>query len=119
MPSPLRLSFIVVGGGIGGLSVAVQLARVGHTVTVLEADELAQDTGAGITVLPNAGRILISLGLGDLLRECGVFPTTVENDGRIGTARTPEAACAMRNRRFALELINDLKGGKLDLRSPS
>ncbi|THH07844.1 hypothetical protein EW145_g3105 [Phellinidium pouzarii] len=78
-PSPpaVRLHFIVVGGGIGGLSAAVQLSRAGHTATVLEAAEQTQDTGAGINVPPNAARLLIGIGLGDLLHDYGVHPHAI------------------------------------------
>ncbi|KAH8102065.1 hypothetical protein BXZ70DRAFT_890718 [Cristinia sonorae] len=75
--APLTLSFIIVGGGIGGLSAAVQLARSGHTVTVLEGNKATEDTGAGINVPPNAARILINLGLCELLDKFGVYPKAI------------------------------------------
>ena len=77
MSAPLKLSFIIVGGGIGGLSAAVQLSRAGHAVTVLEGNKATEDTGAGINVPPNAARILINLGLGDILHNFGVYPNAI------------------------------------------
>ncbi|TCD67182.1 hypothetical protein EIP91_000408 [Steccherinum ochraceum] len=77
MPASLRLSLIVVGGGIGGLSAAVQLSRAGHSVTVLEGARATEDTGAGINVPPNAARILSNLGLGELLHKYGVYPSAI------------------------------------------
>jgi 2-polyprenyl-6-methoxyphenol hydroxylase-like FAD-dependent oxidoreductase len=59
---------VVVGGGIGGLTAAVALRRVGWTVTVLERAEAFTEVGAGITVMSNALRCLDAVGLGDAVR---------------------------------------------------
>lgn len=56
---------LVVGRGIGGLSAALALGRVGFEVTVFEAAEELREAGAGITVWSNAVRGLRRLGLGD------------------------------------------------------
>lgn len=53
----------VVGGGIGGLTAALALARRGARVTVLEQAGAFREVGAGIQVSPNAGRVLAALGL--------------------------------------------------------
>lgn len=55
---------VVVGGGIGGLSAAIGLHRVGWRVTVLERAPEFAEIGAGITLWPNALRALDTLGLG-------------------------------------------------------
>ncbi len=68
---------IVAGAGIGGLTAALALARDGFRVTVIEQAERLEETGAGIQLSPNAARILIDLGLADLLRPHVVAPTAL------------------------------------------
>lgn len=58
---------IVVGGGIGGLTAAIGLRRAGLRVTVLERAAAYAETGAGITLWPNALRALDELDLGPAL----------------------------------------------------
>ncbi|KAA9162326.1 FAD-dependent oxidoreductase [Amycolatopsis acidicola] len=64
---------VIVGGGIGGLAVAVALRRGSWQVTVLERHPSLSEIGAGITLWPNALRALDALGLGDV-RSLGVVP---------------------------------------------
>ena len=68
---------IVVGGGIGGLTLALELHRVGVPVRVFEAVPKVTQVGVGITVLPHATRVLAELGLLDELVARGV--PTVES----------------------------------------
>lgn len=65
---------LVVGGGIGGLTAAVALAKVGHRVTVLERAGSFAEVGAGIQLAPNATRVLDRLGVLDALRPVSVWP---------------------------------------------
>ncbi|THD78555.1 MAG: flavin-dependent oxidoreductase [Phenylobacterium sp.] len=53
---------IVAGGGIGGLTAALALHRLGHDVLVLEAAPAIRPLGVGINLLPHAGEILAALG---------------------------------------------------------
>lgn len=55
--------FVVVGGGIGGLTAARVLHASGRSVRILEAAPELGDVGVGITVLPHASRVLADLGL--------------------------------------------------------
>ncbi|QQQ77765.1 FAD-dependent monooxygenase [Saccharothrix sp. 6-C] len=67
---------VVVGGGLGGVTAAVALRRVGWEVAVLERAAEFGEVGAGVGVMPNAMRALAALGLADDVR-------------RIGTPRVP------------------------------
>lgn len=53
----------IVGGGIGGLTCALALRHYGFSVTLFEQSASFSDVGAGITLGPNASRVLIALGL--------------------------------------------------------
>ncbi|WP_158840636.1 FAD-dependent monooxygenase [Saccharothrix deserti] len=62
---------VVVGGGLGGLTAAVALRKVGWEVTVLERAPAFGEVGAGVGVMPNAMRALAELGLADDVRRIG------------------------------------------------
>jgi 2-polyprenyl-6-methoxyphenol hydroxylase-like FAD-dependent oxidoreductase len=64
----------VVGGGIGGLTAAAALLRVGWHVTVLERAAALADVGAGISLFPNAMRALDAIGVGTAVRAVGAPP---------------------------------------------
>ena len=58
---------IVVGGGIGGLSLALSLHQIGFEPHVFESARAFQFLGLGINVQPHAVRELTELGLGKRL----------------------------------------------------
>ena len=64
----------VIGAGMGGLTCAIALAKAGMDVTVYEAAPELGEVGAGITLGPNASRVLFHLGLKEPLRALGVVP---------------------------------------------
>ncbi|MUM19372.1 FAD-binding protein [Mycobacterium sp. CBMA271] len=63
---------IVVGGGIGGLAVALSAASAGNEVIVLERAREFAEIGAGIQLAPNGLRALDVLGVGDKVSSVGV-----------------------------------------------
>lgn len=65
---------LVIGGGIGGLTAALCLARSGREVAVLEQASTFGEVGAGLQIGPNASRVLHALGLETQLREAGFEP---------------------------------------------
>src|SRR3981189_2047807 len=62
------ISTLVIGGGIGGLSLARELALRGLPVTVLEKAPQLNPVGAGIIMNPNAMRVLERNGLAEAVR---------------------------------------------------
>lgn len=65
-------SIIIAGGGIGGLSAAIALAREGMKTRLLEREPEFSPEGAGIQLGPNATRILREWGVLERLKEHAV-----------------------------------------------
>jgi 2-polyprenyl-6-methoxyphenol hydroxylase-like FAD-dependent oxidoreductase len=63
---------LIVGGGIGGLTLALQLERAGISARVLEAAPELKPLGVGINILPHASKELCNLGLQDSLSPIAV-----------------------------------------------
>ena len=68
------MDILVVGGGIGGLTTALAVARDGHQVRVLEKAAQFAELGAGLQLAPNATRVLARLGVLDRVLDVGVRP---------------------------------------------
>lgn len=62
---------LIVGGGIGGMTTALALHRIGWQVHVFEQAPVLGEVGAGISLWPNATRVLQRLGVLDALIEAG------------------------------------------------
>jgi len=61
------MKVIIVGGGIGGLSLALSLHQIGFDAHVFESAPAFQFLGLGINMQPHAVRELTELGLGERL----------------------------------------------------
>ena len=70
----LRAEVIVIGGGIGGLSLALGCINAGIKVRVFEKAPELGEIGAGIMLTPNAVKCYDFLGLGGVLSSTGVEP---------------------------------------------
>jgi salicylate hydroxylase len=62
----------IVGGGIGGLTAALALLRVGIAVEVYEQAPELKELGAGVQISSNGTRVLHALGLGEAIERVGV-----------------------------------------------
>jgi 5-methylphenazine-1-carboxylate 1-monooxygenase len=61
------MMMMVIGGGIGGLTMALSLHAAGIDVRVYESAADMKPVGVGMNLQPNAVRELIELGMGDAL----------------------------------------------------
>lgn len=64
---------LIVGGGIGGLTLALALHKAGVSCRIFEAVPQLKPLGVGLNLLPHAMRELDSLGLKDALCAKGVL----------------------------------------------
>ena len=84
------VSILIIGGGIGGLSVARELALRGMKATVLERAPQLNPVGAGIIMNPNAMGVLERNGLADQVRTDSwpyLQRETRDRDGRLLATR--------------------------------
>lgn len=88
---------LVVGAGIGGLAVGRSLRDAGFEVEILERTSDLTPQGAGISLWPNATRVLRDLGVAGALPKAELFPDSGLRrwDGRL-LATTDVAAIEQR-----------------------
>src|SRR5882724_9626626 len=66
------MTIAIIGGGICGLSLALNLHARGIACRVYEAAPELKELGVGITLLPHGMREFAALGLGDALLAAGI-----------------------------------------------
>lgn len=74
MTTQKEVPFIVIGGGIGGLTAALGVAETGRSVHVLEKAPEIGEVGAGIQLAPNATAVLTRFGVMDEIAKFAVYP---------------------------------------------
>jgi 3-hydroxybenzoate 6-monooxygenase len=94
--SSSSLPVLVAGGGIGGLAVALALARRGYAVQVLEQAAHIGEIGAGIQLGPNAFAAFDALGVGEQARARAVYTDSLVmhdavDESELGRLPTGEA----------------------------
>ena len=67
-------TILIAGAGIGGLTAALTLSRIGYRVLIAEQASALSDVGAGIQLSPNATHVLQALGVTDRLATTAVVP---------------------------------------------
>jgi 2-polyprenyl-6-methoxyphenol hydroxylase-like FAD-dependent oxidoreductase len=77
MPSWKDEQVLIVGGGIGGLTAALALARQGIPSQVIESAAAFKEIGAGIQLGPNVFRMFERLGLIEPISALAVFPNNL------------------------------------------
>ena len=68
---------VIAGAGIGGLSAALSLARVGWRVSLYEKAKVLEESGAGLQLSPNASAILRNLGVLEHLTPFALRPEAI------------------------------------------
>lgn len=79
-----RPDVLIVGGGIGGLSLALSCHQAGITARVFEAAPQILPLGVGINLLPHGMRELTELGLADKLATQAIETRTLSYYSRYG-----------------------------------
>jgi len=91
------MRLIVVGGGIGGLALAIAAGRRGMGVVLLEQAAAFSEVGAGVQLSPNAVRALEALGVAAATASVSTRPFEIEVRDQASGARllhTPLGASA-------------------------
>ena len=84
------MEILIIGGGIGGLTLALSLAQAGIACRVYEAAREMRPLGVGINLLPHAMRELTELGLAARLAGVAVETREVVYCNRFGQFITRE-----------------------------
>lgn len=79
-----RLTVGVVGGGIGGMSVAIALRRAGHDVTIYERSDFAGEVGASVSCAANGTRWLHEWGVDVAKGDPVVLKKLINRDWKTG-----------------------------------
>jgi salicylate hydroxylase len=71
---PVAVPTLIAGGGLGGLALAIALARRGRRAHVIEKNPEFSEVGAGLQLAPNASRVLDDLGVLPGIHRHAYFP---------------------------------------------
>ncbi len=112
----------IIGGGIGGLTAALALRKLGFSPEVFEQAPALHEVGAAIAVWPNAMRLLRHLGLdNEIIEKAGVIEKIRVLDWRgrlLKSARLPESnapAVALRRADLQAALLHAVPADSVHL----
>jgi salicylate hydroxylase len=78
----------VIGGGIGGLSVALAIRRAGHDVAIYERNDSAGEVGASISCAANGTKWLQEWGVDVSKGDPVLLKQLINRDWETGDGRT-------------------------------
>ena len=78
------MEVLIIGAGIGGLTLGLMLHRAGIFCRIFEAASELKPVGVGINILPHASRELVELGLEDALAKVAVITREISFFNRFG-----------------------------------
>ncbi|KAK1574501.1 salicylate hydroxylase [Colletotrichum navitas] len=79
-----ELNVGVIGGGIGGASVAIALRRAGHNVTIYERNDFAGEVGASVSCAANGTRWLHEWGVDVAKGDPVILKSLINRDWKTG-----------------------------------
>ncbi|PIN04113.1 3-hydroxybenzoate 6-monooxygenase [Handroanthus impetiginosus] len=95
METAIHEDILIVGAGIGGLTTALGLHRLGIRSLLLESSDSLRITGFALTMWTNAWRALDCVGIGDSLRAKSLqiqdFQIAAGNPSQPSPVQSPEA----------------------------
>ena len=83
-PGWRELNVAVIGGGIGGLAVAIALRRSGHKVTIYERNDFVDEVGASVSCAANGTRWLHEWGVDVQKGDPVVLTKLINRDWKTG-----------------------------------
>jgi salicylate hydroxylase len=109
-----KLQIAIVGAGIGGLFATLALRARGLSVTVFEQANSPRELGAGVSIHPNAVRLLRRAGLHGWLenistRSVGLSLRTSRGEPVPTPAASPDSPSYQVHRVELLDMLNDLQ----------
>ncbi len=78
------MKVLIIGGGIGGLTTALCLHKLGLEVKVFESVKEVKPLGVGINLLPHSVRVLTNLGLQSIIAENAIETTDLAYFNKFG-----------------------------------
>jgi 2-polyprenyl-6-methoxyphenol hydroxylase-like FAD-dependent oxidoreductase len=79
-----NLNVVIVGAGIGGLTLALSLQRAGLSCRIYEASPEIRPLGVGINILPHASRAFAELGIDAALANVSILTSEAVFFNRFG-----------------------------------